>query len=58
MRTRPVFARWGLQAHGFLDTAEINFADFRAVAESAGQRIGLGDGRPLYGRFACEVKEL
>ncbi|ROO52887.1 hypothetical protein EDC02_7838 [Micromonospora sp. Llam0] len=51
MRTRPVFPHWRLQARGVYDPAVINLADLRNAAHTAGALIGLGDGRPTYGRF-------
>ena len=56
MRTRPVFRHWTLEATGQFDETVINLADLRTAAQTAGAMIGLGDGRPTYGRFTCELK--
>jgi len=58
MRTRPIFNEWGLRAHGMFDGSVINFANLQTAARMAGQMIGLCDGRPLYGRFHCDVEEV
>jgi len=55
MRTRPVFPQWTLEATGQFDSAVINLADLRNAAETAGSMIGLGDGRPTYGRFISKL---
>lgn len=57
MRTRPVFPTWSLTATGMYDKSVINFAELQAAGATAGQMIGLGDGRPTYGRYQCEMEE-
>lgn len=56
MRCRPIFRDWTVEAEGILDPEVLDFADLQAVAEIAGQLIGIGDWRPRYGRFVAEVK--
>jgi hypothetical protein len=56
MRTRPVFRRWALQATGMYDGSVINLQELRNAATSAGLMIGLGDGRPTFGRFTCTLE--
>jgi len=56
MRTRPKFPQWTLSAAGMYDTTVINLADLTSAAEIAGTMIGLGDGRPTYGRFTCKLE--
>lgn len=56
MRTRPVFRSWTLEATGQFDETVINFEDLRTAAHTAGNMIGLGDGRPTYGRFECHLQ--
>jgi len=54
MRARPIFRNWSVEV-GFLVNPEV--INPRAVAEAieiAGERIGLGDYRPRYGRFTVE----
>ncbi|MEV0611168.1 hypothetical protein AB0I61_32965 [Polymorphospora rubra] len=55
MRTRPIFPRWSLQATGVYDDSVIDLANLRNAAQTAGSLIGIGDGRPTYGRFVCTV---
>lgn len=54
-RVRPKFQEWRLEAELVLDESILNFDTFAAIAETAGRVIGLGDYRPLYGRFEAEV---
>ena len=58
MRTRPVFTQWAFRAEGAFDGAVLDFTHLVSAARTAGQMIGLGDCRPLYGRFTCELEEL
>jgi len=55
MRCRPLFREWAAQAEGILDTEQLDLADLSAIAETAGQLVGIGDWRPRYGRFVAEV---
>lgn len=55
MRTRPVFPAWTLKAIGHFDSAQIDEADLRHAAATAGVMIGLGDNRPTYGRFTTTL---
>jgi hypothetical protein len=56
MRTRPQFWEWRLRAYGQLDSGVIDLVDLRQAADQAGAMIGLGDGRPTFGRFTCTVQ--
>jgi hypothetical protein len=56
MRCRPMFREWRTDALGYIDTNVIDLAEVEAIAETAGQLIGLGDWRPRYGRFIATVK--
>lgn len=58
MRCRPMFREWTCAAEGVLDPAVIDLADLVAIANTAGQMIGIGDWRPRYGRFAVSVERL
>ena len=53
-RTRPIFPQWAVQFTLAFDAEILNRDDLVRIAETAGQRIGLGDYRPTYGRFAVE----
>lgn len=57
-RTRPLFRDWTVQADGILDTAVLELHELKAIAETAGQLVGLGDWRPRFGRFEAEVTAL
>ncbi|HZC05355.1 MAG TPA: hypothetical protein VE338_06915 [Ktedonobacterales bacterium] len=54
-RTRPIFTRWSVQFTVAYDAEILNRDDLVRIAETAGQRIGMGDYRPTYGRFVVEV---
>jgi hypothetical protein len=56
MRTRPVFPRWRVEATGMFDGSVINLDDLTKAAQVAGAMIGLGDGRPTFGRFTCVLE--
>lgn len=58
MRCRPIFREWAVQAEGDIDVEIIDFTELQAIAETAGDRIGLGDWRPRYGRFTSVVSKL
>jgi hypothetical protein len=53
---RPIFREWKVEAQGALDDGIIDLAEFRLIAETAGQRVGVGDWRPKYGRFTAVVE--
>ncbi len=57
MRTRPQFREWQVTANGVLDTGVVSEEELKAIADTAGQMIGLGDYRPRYGRFIAHVSE-
>jgi hypothetical protein len=57
MRCRPMFRQWRTDALGVIDTNVIDLAEVEAIAETAGQLIGLGDWRPRYGRFTATVEQ-
>jgi len=51
MRVRPWFPEWAAEVIGTLDTAIMELTDLESIATTAGMLIGLGERRPLYGRF-------
>jgi hypothetical protein len=55
-RTRPIFQQWEVTADGFIDTEQINPAEFDQIVDIAGRLIGLGDWRPRFGRFRGSVE--
>ncbi|WP_432829340.1 hypothetical protein [Dactylosporangium sp. CA-092794] len=56
MRTRPVFPQWTLAAMGQFDSGVIDMSGLRRAATVAGAMIGIGDGRPMYGRFTAVLE--
>lgn len=55
MRTRPIFDSWAIEVSVFVNDDIINLGSVVRAAEIAGERIGLCDYRPRYGRFSVEV---
>ncbi len=55
MRTRPCFRGWSCEIPLFLDQDVLNFEDLVSIADRAGRYIGIGDHRPMYGRFTAET---
>jgi hypothetical protein len=55
MRCRPRFVEWATSADGILDPEVLDPAELSQIAETAGSLIGLGDWRPLHGRFTAQV---
>jgi hypothetical protein len=58
MRTRPIFHSWAVDAECSYDPAILDFAQINEFATTAGNYIGLGDYRPLYGRFHAKLEEI
>jgi len=58
MRTRPIFHVWAVDAVCTFDPSLLNFGQINEFAQTAGDYIGLGDYRPLYGRFQAKLEEL
>lgn len=50
-RARPIFPQWAAEFTLIFDSEIIDAGDVLRIAEVAGQRVGLGDYRPTYGRF-------
>ena len=58
MRTRPRFPNWRLTFTVMWMPDMVDGADLRTVVEQAGRVVGLGDYRPIYGRFnVVEAKD-
>ena len=51
IRVRPRFNDWSCEFELELDEEICNLVDVRQWLETAGNRSGLGDYRPIYGRF-------
>jgi hypothetical protein len=58
MRTRPMFPFWAVDAVCSYDPELLNFAQIKEFAQIAGNYIGVGDYRPLYGRFIADLEEI
>jgi hypothetical protein len=57
IRTRPIFSQWGVSFAVEFDPLQVDRKAIVAALKVAGERIGLGDWRPRYGRFsALEIK--
>lgn len=53
---RPIFRDWKVSADGTLDDNIIDLAELQLIAETAGQRVGVCDWRPRFGRFTAVVE--
>lgn len=52
LRTRPRFTDWAVAFPVLVDTTGIDPEAFAEVAKIAGDLIGMGDYRPVFGRFS------
>ena len=57
-RCRPIFREWLAEVDLMLDPRVIELDDFTDIAASAGQMIGVGDFRRVYGRYSTAVETL
>jgi len=55
IRTRPLFREWQLEVPFQVDAEVLNFEDVSKIVTEAGIYAGLGDMRPIYGRFLGTV---
>lgn len=51
IRTRPRFAAWATEATLVVDADALDGDDLTQIVEIAGSTVGLGDWRPIFGRF-------
>jgi hypothetical protein len=56
VRTRAIFRDWALEATGEIDESLVDPKVLVRILEDAGSRVGLGDWRPIYGRYQAVVK--
>lgn len=54
LRTRPKFDSWSLTTVVHFDAEHIEESQLRRAIFAAGERVGLGDYRPRFGRFEVE----
>jgi hypothetical protein len=57
MRTRPMFADWSLRLPVEVDAHIFNFNVIQAAWAHAGRYCGLGEMRPVYGRFVATIEK-
>lgn len=55
MRARPIVNNWQSEHHFDLLTDVIDLGNLQPVLERAGRLVGVGDWRPMYGKFHAEV---
>lgn len=55
---RPIFREWKVAADGTLDDGILDLAELGLIAETAGQRVGVCDWRPRYGRYTATVERI
>lgn len=58
MRTRPCFRKWAVEVPLFVDTEQINLEDLVHVVNDAGRYAGIGDHRPMFGRYEAKVEAM
>lgn len=57
MRTRPLFAEWQAELPVEVDAAVFDLHTLKRAWKDAGVYSGIGDMRPVYGRFKATIKE-
>ena len=55
LRTRPCFKEWQLTFNVMYDETVLEEAQIMRAMQRAGERIGIGDYRPRFGRFTVET---
>lgn len=55
LRTRPRFDKWGVSFTLQFDETVFDRVQIERILETGGRMIGLGDYRPVYGRFDVKV---
>lgn len=55
IRYRPVFREWSFHVDIVFDENIINLSDVVMCFQNAGRVVGLGDFRPMFGRYSVEV---
>jgi hypothetical protein len=56
MRTRPVFQDWQAELAVEVDSTVFDLDTLRNIWREAGVYVGIGDMRPVYGRFAGTIE--
>lgn len=55
LRTRPRFDKWRVGFNLMYDESVFDQPQVEAILKNGGQMVGLGDYRPMFGRFEAEV---
>lgn len=55
-RTRPIFSEWHAELNAEIDAKVFDVHTLRVIWQNAGIYYGLGEMRPIYGRFAGTVE--
>jgi hypothetical protein len=55
MRTRPCFRAWSLEFDAHFMPTVLDIRDVSEFLKGAGDRVGLGDWRPRFGRFSAQI---
>ncbi len=58
MRTRPIFQNWTCELNIEMDPVIFDVDTLGVFWKDAGQYAGLGEMRPIYGRFAATLQEV
>lgn len=56
MAYRPVFHEWSATVEVVIDDELFDIADLKRCWETAGNIVGIGDFRPLFGRYTVELE--
>jgi hypothetical protein len=57
MRTRPIFTDWSAELYVEVDATVFDIDTLQVCWTDAGKYAGIGEMRPVYGRFVGEIKE-
>jgi hypothetical protein len=58
IRTRPQFKVWATEAILVVDTEVLDADDLQQIVDISGSMIGLGDWRPIFGRFDSTLTKI
>jgi hypothetical protein len=58
IRTRPQFRSWGAEATLVVDSEGLDQDDLAQIVNIAGRMVGLGDWRPIFGRFTGTLTKI
>jgi hypothetical protein len=58
MRTRPIFREWQLECEFEIDPVVLDLDTVQTFWRDAGRYVGIGEMRPVFGRFTGTVEEI